>query len=233
MEQLAFPENLRLFGATRGERELSRGSHQIRIDFDLVNGTECFEGRLNGGRPFEILPGDRVPAPGANLRCEIDVRAVLGDSSSAWSQPLLSVTRPPVPDAPVRAPFDLSNFGIVLDWSYEYAFEGDQKTHLELYRTVGSRNELIGDKLGRDGRYIDTTYPANDGKEYSLVAVTVREAVPEDLLGSANRSLGSAATIAHGPHSAIPPGHVERSLLRARGQSQAMLILYGYPQLRS
>lgn len=227
------PTNLRLFGTTPAERENSRESHQIRIDFDHVIGADVYQVKLSDESLVKVQPGDFVIAPGPNRRCDIAVRAIMQGQASAWSKALVTVTRPPVPAAPARAPFDLSAFGIVLAWRYDHAFPGHQQTQLQLYRTwEGSAKEVIADALERSGRYVDTTYPASVEKLYRLIAVTARAAVPDDLLGGPNPSLVGPATRARGPHSAIPPGRIEHSLSRERSHGQAILTMYGYPSLR-
>ena len=227
------PTNLRLFGATQAERENSRKSHQIRIDFDHVIGADTYQVKISEGSLDIVQPGDFVIAPGPNRLCDIAVRSIMQGRASSWSKPLVTVTRPPVPAAPARAPFDLSAFGVVLDWRYDHAFPGYHQTQLQLYRTwEGSVEEVIANALGRQGRYVDTTYPANVEKLYRLVAVTARSAVPNDLLVGPNPSLAGPATRARGPHSAIPPGRIESSLSRERGEGRAILTMYGYPSLR-
>ena len=233
MQIPAPPSNLRLFGNTEVEHGRSRESHQIRIDFDRVTGADTYQARLNSGLPVEVQPGNLVAAPGPNQRCDIEVRTIIQDQVSVWSEPLITVTRPPVPEEPVRAPFDLSSFGIVIDWRYDYVFPGYRQTLLQLYRTQeGSADELIADELARQGRYVDTTYPANVEKLYRLVAVTTRDAVPDDLLTAPNPSFVGTATTARGPHSALLPGRIERTLSRERGQGRVILTMYGYPNLR-
>ena len=196
-------------------------------------GADTYQARLGNGWPLEVKPGDFIDVPGPNQRCDIAVRTVVQDQVSAWSNPLVTVTRPPAPDAPARAPFDLSAFGIVLEWRYKHVFRGHRETQLQLHRTPeGSVDGIIVSAVEKQGRFVDMTYPMNVDKLYHLVAVVPRGAVPDDLLAGPNSSFASPATKARGPHSAIPPGRIERSLSIERRKGQVMLTVYGYPSLR-
>lgn len=229
---LSAPTGLDLFGATPAEKEESRRDDRVRIRFDSVAGADGYEARVNGGVPMAAASGDWLLVTAPNSRQDIEVRATAqNEPPSPWSHPLSLVSRPPAPAAPVRRPYDLNGWGIVVDWDLSDTFPGSSVSLTTLWRQQDADpSTILLMSAPRTGSHVDSDYRRDAVKRYRLQTVVPRAHVPDDLLQGPNESvLGSELTAVH-PYSiaaALTPARLEVLQAKREALLERLLDLGG------
>lgn len=190
------PKNVRLFGATPAIKELSRGPFGIRIDFDPAPAADSHAVIVNNAViPGAFHQGDTVAVGTTNTLAEIIVRALKVGEAPRDSDPFTTVTRAPSPVAAQFVPLELSEFGIVLEWSNATGFPGGPQSTVTLFRD----GQEVADSLQLTTRFIDTRYQLGSPHTYILRIVIPAAAVPSNILGGPNESFESTPMTVTGP----------------------------------
>jgi hypothetical protein len=195
------PDPPRLFGATPEERERSRGPTLLRLEWDPIAGVVGYEIMVDGGTPTSAQSGDQIGPFDPNTLHEAAIRALDSTGgSTSWSDSFANVTRPPTPPLPERLPIDLSVWAIVLRWSVQQNFPGGDQAQIELYRSLESDPYTVLARLSLEEKlFVDDTDPEMRPKQYALVTLVPRAAVPSDILKDDNRSFLGPPTEARYP----------------------------------
>lgn len=212
MPKLATPQNVRLSDEVEG-----RKATKLCIEFDpVMDAEEYFVWVNNVEWPTPIASGSWIDPLDANTDYSLQVQArASGFVSSDLSAAYLTVTRPPVPNAPLRLPYDLQGWGIVTHWSKMGGWPGAGSELVRLFRREsGGSWVLLKETAAPKDTFVDTGYTFNVIKEYSLQLVT-----PSTLLGPNESELGPV-TSAVGPFGVSPVGGLPSRIEMARTASQ-------------
>ena len=230
MSDLDAPTGLDLFGDTDQEREASRRHDSLRLTFDPVAGAVEYEIRVNGTSISSYTSGDWISIAQPNTRWNLEVRAIpAAGTASDWSEMFSTVSRPPVPTAPLRKKYDVGDLGIAIFWDVGVRFPGHDSSHSALWRNQAeSTEELIFESTNLMGEHVDFRYERHIAKFYRTQIVVPRSSVPDDLLGVPNRSELSEPLVAKNPYNTTKPKNfVDPASLETRRNGMLARLLTG------
>jgi hypothetical protein len=193
----AIPKNLRL-----SNQADSRSENYLKLEWDSAQGAATYDLKVNDSpeitkitHPFELRTSEIKP----NRKYTLKVRSRddRNGGVSFWSTAFVTVTRPPRPKAPMIDVHALGGAGVVVSWNESAQFNGGGKAFVKLYGSPDTGNDPSGINRPLAGTFDDYTCAYGVVRRYCLQIVAPRSAVPDDALGSDNKSFQGDSAVAN------------------------------------